>query len=326
VIVFDTLSRPGVERNLQWLRDTHGSLVQVEIGDVRDFDSLRQVVRDAAHVYHFAAQVAVTTSLADPFLDFEVNGRGTLNVLEAVRACRTPPSVLFTSTNKVYGALERLALRAGPTRYEPVSAAVRREGVDETTALEFHSPYGCSKGVAEQYVLDYARTFGLRTVVFRMSCIYGPHQFGTEDQGWVAHFLITALGGAPLTIYGDGLQVRDLLFVDDLVDAMLLAQTHMDSLSGEAFNIGGGSRNAVSLVELLDVIGELTGERPLARMEPWRSADQRYYVSNTRRFRAATGWKPRVGVRRGVAALLDWLVQNQVAPAHQPLAIGQVAS
>jgi CDP-paratose 2-epimerase len=324
VIVFDNLSRPGVEQNLEWLRELHGDLVRIEIGDVRDVEALSHVVRQARQVYHFAAQVAVTTSLTDPFHDFEVNARGTLNLLEAVRSCERPPSVLFTSTNKVYGHLEDVGLRQGRTRYEPVNAATRRDGISEARCLEFHSPYGCSKGVAEQYVLDYARTFGLRTVVFRMSCIYGPHQFGTEDQGWVAHFLIAALRGEPLAIYGDGLQVRDILFVDDLVDAMVLAQDNIDAISGQAFNIGGGPAHTVSLVELLDLIGDLIGRRPIARTQPWRTADQRYYVSDTRKFSEATGWRPSVSVREGVASLLDWLVANRVAVPV--MAAGRVAS
>jgi CDP-paratose 2-epimerase len=316
VIVFDNLSRAGVELNLTWLRERHGALLRVEVGDVRDAKALAAVVREVGQVYHFAAQVAVTTSLTDPFLDFEVNARGTLNLLEAARACEEPPSVLFTSTNKVYGALEDVGLRAGPTRYEPADAALRRQGVSESRCLEFHSPYGCSKGVAEQYVLDYARTFGLRTVVFRMSCIYGPHQCGTEDQGWVAHFLIAALRGQPLTLYGDGLQVRDVLFVEDLVDAMLMAQANIDLVRGEAYNIGGGPANAVSLVELLDLIAELTGVRPVARFEAWRMADQRYYVSDVRKFREVAGWRPRTSVRAGVAALIEWLMANRsLAPA-----------
>jgi CDP-paratose 2-epimerase len=323
VILFDNLSRAGVERNLHWLRDTHGSLVRVQFGDVRDADAVAGVVRQAAQVYHFAAQVAVTTSLVDPFLDFEVNARGTLNVLEAARACPNPPSLLFTSTNKVYGDLEDVGLRRNGTRYEPADPELQRHGISEARCLEFHSPYGCSKGVAEQYVLDYARTFGLRTVVFRMSCIYGPHQFGNEDQGWVAHFLIAALRGQRLTLYGDGLQVRDVLFVEDLVDAMLLAQSNANGLAGQAFNIGGGAENTTSLVELLDLMGDLLGSRPLARMEPWRTADQRYYVSDTAKFRAATGWRPHVGVRAGVTSLLEWLVENHVGDAQ---AAGRVAS
>ena len=307
VIVFDNLSRPGVEQNLAWLKQQHGALLEVQVADVRDVEAVGRAVRRASHIYHFAAQVAVTSSLTDPFHDFEVNARGTLNVLEAMRACERPPSLLFTSTNKVYGDLEDVGLRARGTRYEPSSRAIRSHGIDEQRCLEFHSPYGCSKGVAEQYVLDYARTFGLATVVFRMSCIYGPHQFGTEDQGWVAHFLIAAMRGEPLTIYGDGLQVRDVLYVDDLVDAMLIARRRARSLAGQAFNIGGGPRRTTSLVELLDLIGRLGGSRPLAQLRPWRTADQRYYVSDTRRFQAATGWTPKVGVAEGVARLRAWL-------------------
>jgi CDP-paratose 2-epimerase len=324
VIVFDNLSRAGVEQNVKWLRDRHGARLRVVVGDVRDADAVARVVRDAGQVYHFAAQVAVTTSLVDPFLDFEVNARGTLNLLQAARSCRRPPSILFTSTNKVYGDLEDVGLRQAGTRYEPADAALRRDGISEHRCLQFHSPYGCSKGVAEQYVLDYARTFGLRTAVFRMSCIYGPHQFGTEDQGWVAHFLIAALRGEPLAIYGDGLQVRDILFVDDLVDAMLLAQEHIDTITGEPFNIGGGPANTLSLVELLDLIGDMLGGRPLAHVEAWRTADQRYYVSDTRKFHAITGWRPRVDVRAGVSTLLDWLVENRVAASMIP--VGRVAS
>jgi CDP-paratose 2-epimerase len=323
VVLFDNLSRAGVEQNVQWLRERHGPLVRLHLGDIRDADAVNRVVRQARQIYHFAAQVAVTTSLVEPFLDFDVNARGTLNLLEAVRACPDPPSVLFTSTNKVYGDLEDVGLTRGTSRYEPSDTVIRRDGIDEHRCLEFHSPYGCSKGVAEQYVLDYARTFGLRTVVFRMSCIYGPHQFGTEDQGWVAHFLIAASSGRPLTIYGDGLQVRDILFVEDLVDAMLLAQANVERFSGEAFNIGGGPGNTTSLVELLDLVGDLLGERPLADVEPWRPADQRYYVSNTRKFRQATGWQPRIGVREGVGRLHAWLMESRATPLASA---GQVAS
>ena len=324
VVLFDNLSRAGVEQNVSWLREIHGPIVRLQVGDVRDREALTRVVREAGQIYHFAAQVAVTTSLVDPFLDFDVNAKGTLNLLEAVRSCADPPSVLFTSTNKVYGHLEDVGLEKRATRYEPSDAMLRRQGISEARCLEFHSPYGCSKGVAEQYVLDYARTFGLRTVVFRMSCIYGPHQFGTEDQGWVAHFLIAALAGRPLTIYGDGLQVRDILFVDDLVEAMLLAQANAAPLAGQAFNIGGGPANTTSLVELLDLVGDLTGDRPLAEVQGWRPADQRYYVSDTRKFQQATGWRPRTSVREGVTRLCDWLVDTHVA---QPVvATGRVAS
>ena len=319
VIVFDNLSRPGVERNLQWLRDTHGSSrLQVEIGDVRDAAAVTKVVRRAGQVFHFAAQVAVTTSLGDPVEDFEINARGTLNVLEGVRAAaRTgdAPALVFTSTNKVYGNCEDVALVVRGRRYEPAGEEMRARGVSEQRPLQFHSPYGCSKGTADQYVLDYAHSFGLPALVFRMSCIYGPHQFGTEDQGWVAHFLIRALGGRPIMLYGDGMQVRDLLFVEDLVDAFLLAQQHMGALAGQAFNIGGGPRNAASLLEIVDLIGDLHGERPDVDFGDWRTGDQRYYVSDTRRFTAATGWAPKTGVRDGVERLYEWLY-NQAARAR----------
>jgi CDP-paratose 2-epimerase len=308
VILFDNLSRPGVQRNVGWIERAHGRRVLFEMGDIRDGKAVARVVGMASHVYHFAAQVAVTTSLDDPFHDFETNARGTLNVLEAARRCPDPPSILFTSTNKVYGNLADVRLRKTGSRYAPSDARLAAAGVAEDRHLEFHSPYGCSKGVAEQYVLDYARAFRLRTAVFRMSCIYGPHQFGTEDQGWVAHFLIATMLGRPLTIYGDGLQVRDVLFVEDLVDALLRAHANIDRLSGEAFNIGGGPRHTTSLIELMQIIADLRAKAPFAAFEPWRPADQRYYVSNTRKFQRATGWRPRVGVRDGVRRLQAWLM------------------
>jgi CDP-paratose 2-epimerase len=244
--------------------------------------------------------------------DFEVNARGTLNLLSALNTLNDPPPVLFTSTNKVYGGLDDVALTTDGRRYRPVDDHLHARGIDERRPLDFHSPYGCSKGAADQYVIDYARTFGLRGVVFRMSCIYGPHQFGTEDQGWVAHFLIRALRGEPITLYGDGQQVRDVLFVDDLVDAMQLAFANIDVVAGQAFNMGGGVSNTTSLVELIDLIADLTGTRPDVTLDDWRPGDQRYYVSDTARFGALTGWRPRVGVEDGVQRLHDWLVEHDV--------------
>jgi CDP-paratose 2-epimerase len=307
VLLFDNLSRAGVERNLKWLREMHGERASIEAADVRDAYALRRAVDRAAQVFHFAAQVAVTTSLTNAIHDFEVNARGTLNLLEAIRAQDTPPPLLFTSTNKVYGGLPDVKLQLNGSRYEPVDPEIRHFGVSEQRPLDFHSPYGCSKGTADQYVIDYARTFGLPTVVFRMSCIYGPHQFGNEDQGWVAHFLIRALHGKPITIYGDGMQVRDVLFVEDLVDAFLLAQKHIGAISGQGFNIGGGAQNTLSLVELLDLIESLEGRRPDIRRGAWRPGDQRYYVSDIRNFSLATGWQPRVNVSDGVERLHRWL-------------------
>jgi len=295
---------------------------------VRDGGAVRGAVRGVSRVFHLAAQVAVTTSLVDPILDFEVNARGTLNLLETIRGLDERPSLLFTSTNKVYGHLDNLPLRVRGRRYEPADPAACPHGIAEDRPLAFHSPYGCSKGAAEQYVLDYARTFDIPAAVFRMSCIYGPHQFGTEDQGWVAHFLIQALRRRPLTLYGDGLQVRDVLFVTDLAEAMMRAHTHIDRIAGEAFNIGGGMASTVSLLELIDRIGDLTGTPPAYTIEPWRTADQRYYVSDTTRFQQATGWAPRVPVSDGIERLAAWLTGSGDAAAAsltETLA-GQVAS
>jgi len=310
VMIYDDLSRAGVDRNLAWLREHHGDLLRVEVADIRDRGPLRSAVRNADQVFHFAAQVAVTTSLTDPLTDFEINVGGTLNLLEEIRARETPPPLLFTSTNKVYGSLSDLAMEQSETRYQPLDASLRG-GISEDRPLDFHSPYGCSKGSADQYVLDYARTFGLPAMVFRMSCIYGYHQMGTEDQGWVAHFLLRALSGKPLVLYGDGRQVRDLLFAEDLVDAFLLAQSNVHTLSGQAFNIGGGLGNTLSLLELLDLMQLIHGKRPEVKMEPWRCADQRYYVSDTRKFKAATGWSPKVNARQGVERLYRWLVESR---------------
>jgi CDP-paratose 2-epimerase len=321
VLIYDDLSRPGVDRNLSWLRGKHGDLLRVDIADIRDRRALRNAVRSAERVFHFAAQVAVTTSLVDPLTDFEVNVGGTLNLLEEIRARETPPPLLFTSTNKVYGSLSDLALESNGTRYQPLEVGLRT-GIGEDRSLDFHSPYGCSKGSADQYVLDYARTFGLPAIVFRMSCIYGLHQMGTEDQGWVAHFLIQALQGKPLVLYGDGMQVRDLLFVEDLVDAFILAQANAQTLSGQAFNMGGGLGNTLSLLELLDIIKAIHGGRPEVRMETWRCADQRYYVSDTRKFKAATGWSPKVNAREGVERLYRWLAETRTSAAQPVLAAG----
>ena len=311
VRVYDNLSRRGVERNLRWLQQEHGSNLEVEIADVRDTEALREAMRDVSFVYHFAAQVAVTTSLQRPLHDFEVNAGGTLNVLEAIRSMDDPPPIVYTSTNKVYGALEDLALTDASGRYEPSDSRIAKFGVNESRALDFHSPYGCSKGTADQYIADYARSFGFQSVVFRMSCIYGPHQFGNEDQGWVAHFVLRSLQNEPITLYGDGRQVRDILFVEDLVDAFLRAKEHIDAISGQAFNIGGGPRNAVSLLQLLDLISSLGAKTAKVRFDQWRTGDQRYYVSDTSRFREATGWMPRHDVKCGVQQLYSWLAESR---------------
>jgi CDP-paratose 2-epimerase len=312
VIVYDNLSRPGVERNAEWLRDTHGDIVQIEVADTRDPQSLADSVRQAAAVFHCAAQVAVTSSLTAPMHDFDINARSTLNLLEALRELRNPPPVIFTSTNKVYGSLDDVDLRLNDDRYEPVDEMIRASGISEDQRLDFYSPYGCSKGAADQYILDYARIFGLPAVVFRMSCIYGPHQFGTEDQGWVAHFLINMLQQRPITVYGDGKQVRDVLFIDDLIGALVLARKYIRTLSGQVFNLGGGVENTTSLLQLLALISQLNESKPRIKFANWRPGDQRYYVTNFSKFHTATGWSPRVPMLQGVRRLYDWLRESRV--------------
>jgi CDP-paratose 2-epimerase len=313
VVVLDDLSRAGVEQNLAWLLARHGARVAHVRADVRSARDVAAALDGADQVFHLAAQVAVTTSLLDPRRDFEINALGTLNVLEAVRAQPRPPSLVYTSTNKVYGALPDVPLRETGARWEPEDEMLRARGVSEARPLDFHSPYGCSKGAADQYIRDHARSFGLPSVVFRMSCIYGPRQLGTEDQGWVAHFLLRGLAGEPLTIYGDGKQVRDLLFVDDLIDALVLAARNARDLAGRAFNIGGGPGATLSLIELLARMAELDGRRPELRFAAERCGDQRYYVSDHQAFTAATGWRPQVGVDEGLVQLHDWLRAHAAA-------------
>jgi CDP-paratose 2-epimerase len=310
VMVFDNLSRAGVQRNLDWLKEKYPTGLQVMIADIRDKEAIKQAVSGAEQVFHFAAQVAVTTSLVDPFYDFEVNAFGTLNLLEAIRNSSHQPPLVFTSTNKVYGDLEDVKMVMTGTRYHPEEKEVRENGISEERSLDFHSPYGCTKGVADQYILDYARTFGLKTVVFRMSCIYGLHQFGTEDQGWVAHFLIQSLKGNPITLYGNGNQVRDILFIDDLIDAFILAQDNIEKISGNAFNIGGGPGSTVSLLELVDLIEKVSGNRPKLKFDEWRPSDQKYYVSNFSKFSKATGWSPKNSPLQGITKLYNWLAEN----------------
>ena len=307
VLVYDNLSRSGAEQNLRWLMENHSKGIRWKLEDVRNPYALRKAVQEARQVYHFAGQTAVTTSIDYPAEDFDVNVRGTMNLLEALRTLDDPPPLIFTSTNKVYGDLAGLELREKERRYTPSDAHIRKHGISESQALDFRSPYGCSKGAADQYVLDYARFFELPSIVFRMSCIYGWHQHGTEDQGWVAHFVKRIVEDKAITFYGDGKQVRDILFVDDLVEAMLLARTHVDALAGQAVNIGGGPANTTSLLELVERTSQLHGRRPPLHHDDWRQGDQRYYVSDTTKFRDITGWSPQISVEEGVRRLHDWM-------------------
>ncbi len=310
VLILDNLSRPRVSENAAWLRDRHPCKVRIIAGDVRDETAVIDAVKGATAVIHLAAQVAVTTSVVHPIEDFEINARGTLNLLQAVAHHAPHAPVLFASTNKVYGKLisDDGFQRAGE-RYVPTDSRIAA-GFAEDTPLSFYSPYGCSKGVADQYVIDHARVFGLKTCVFRMSCLYGPHQYGNEDQGWVAHFLISTLLGRPIAIYGDGYQVRDVLYVEDAVSAYLAALDNMDRISGEAFNLGGGPQNILSLRELLRHLKDMTGCTPVVSYHPWRPGDQRWYVSDTSAMSQSLGWRAEVDVAEGLKRLLCWVRES----------------
>jgi len=311
VIVYDALKRAGVEGNLAWLEGSHGKRITRVIADIRDREQLEEAVGEAKAVFHMAAQVAVTTSMVDPREDLETNIVGTFNLLEAIRLrCPTAPLV-FASTNKVYGDLGDLEFALRGDAYEPTDAAIREHGIGEDRPLDFHTPYGCSKGAADQYVLDHARSYGLRAAVMRMSCIYGERQMGTEDQGWVAHFLIRALTGAPISIYGDGHQVRDILDVSDAVDAYMAAWQRIDAVQGRAFNLGGGPANAVSLRRLLAHVSDVVGHELDVGYSDWRAGDQRYFVADTRAAQLALGLGERVPWRSGVERLMRWLAETR---------------
>ncbi len=290
VIAVDNLCREGAEARWAALA-AHSEPPRQLRADVRDFAAVRAAVEGQTEIYHLAAQVAVTRSIESPRGDFEVNAGGTVNVLEAARRCGDRPFVLVTSTNKVYGEM----------------AGRPPQPTGEAQPLDFHSPYGCSKGAADQYTRDYARTFGLPAVVFRMSCIYGPGQAGSEDQGWVAHFAAAALAGRPITLYGDGEQQRDLLYIDDLIAAMHLAWSHRQAAAGQAFNIGGGAANLRSLRQVAAALERRYGRPIELRQGPRRQGDQQFYCSDYRRFAALTGWRPRVPADAGLERLCAWL-------------------
>ncbi|MDP0501769.1 MAG: NAD-dependent epimerase/dehydratase family protein [Verrucomicrobiota bacterium JB022] len=309
VLVFDNLSRAGAENNLNDLLARYGDRLRVELSDVRNRFAVADAVAGAKAVFNFSAQVAVTTSLVNPRDDFEINVGGTLNILEAIRQRSTPVPIIFTSTNKVYGGMEDVVMEAVDNRYRPVDR--KQQAFGEDRPLDFHSPYGCSKGAADQYILDYARSFGIPATVFRLSCIYGPHQHGNEDQGWVAHFIRRTLAGEPITLYGDGKQVRDILYVGDLVRAFSLALNHPEHCAGHAFNLGGGRDNSISLIQLLDYLSELHGQPVDVNFGEWRTGDQRYYVTDHSRFSTATDWRPEISWKQGVAKLYRWLERRQ---------------
>lgn len=309
VTVFDNLSRRGTDINVKFLEDNFKGKCQLVRGDIRsDMHALKELANSHDVILHLAAQVAVTTSVTDPRTDFEANALGTFNVLEAARLSSKRPAVLYASTNKVYGGLEHLPVVEDEKR---VRFKDERAGVDESCPLDFHSPYGCSKGAADQYVRDYARLYGLKTVVFRQSCIYGPHQLGVEDQGWVAWFLIAAMFGRPVTVYGTGKQVRDLLYVDDLVDLYMKAIDKIETVSGEVFNIGGGMQNSLSLLEFLNVIDKDLKMPMKHSFSDWRPGDQPIFVSDNGKAKRLLKWEPQMDVRKGIVNLLAWLKDHR---------------
>ena len=287
--VLDNLSRPGTERNLKWLLTQHPTQTTFIKDDVRNASAMARHVKNQEAILHLAGQVAVTTSLLDPSADFDVNARGTLNLLEAVRLNNPEAPFVFASTNKVYGKLDR-----------------NNVACKESQPIDFHSPYGCSKGAADQYVRDYARCFHMNTVVLRQSCIYGAHQYGTEDQGWVAHFVHSIINDRPMTIYGDGTQVRDLLDARDLCAFYSNVIQNIDKTRGEIYNVGGGPQNQRNLLEVIEQIGKLTHRKPQYTFADWREGDQTYYVSDITKAKKALDWEPKVSFDRGLGDLIAW--------------------
>lgn len=320
VRIFDDLSRRGVEQNLAWLlRLPGGDRLDFERGDIRNAAAVCKAVTDVTEIYHLASQVAVTTSVEEPWNDFEINAAGTVNVLEAARRSGRDPYILFTSTNKVYGSLESVPVHVDGARYRAQGASFA--GVTEAAPLDFHSPYGCSKGAADQYVRDYARIYGLRTTVFRMSCIAGPRQFGTEDQGWLAHFVYSVLEHKTITIYGDGFQVRDILHVHDLVDAIEAANRSADRTAGQIYNLGGGPERSISVLEMLETISRETGVEPTLRYSDVRPGDQPLYISNTAKLEGDTGWRACRSLRETLQAICQFWRENRAAITLQRSAV-----
>lgn len=313
VTIFDNLSRAGAVRNIRWLKEVYGEKgVDLVLGDVRETEQVARAAKQADVIVHLAAQVAVTTSVTHPREDFEINALGTFNTLEAARLSGRNPLFLYASTNKVYGGMDDVAIVEEPTRYRYADFP---EGISESQPLDFHSPYGCSKGTGDQYVRDYARIYGLPTVVFRQSCIYGPRQYGIEDQGWVAWFVIAALTGKRISIYGDGKQVRDILFVEDLLNAYDAAIENPFVSSGQVYNIGGGAKNILSVwTEFQPILERLIGKPLDVSWGDWRPGDQKVYVSDIRKASRDLKWAPKVSVKEGIEKLFRW-VQQGVKPS-----------
>jgi CDP-paratose 2-epimerase len=310
ITIYDNLSRPGAALNLKWLSQGHSDgAFELIVGDVRDVALLTATARSADVIVHLAGQVAVTTSVTHPREDFECNALGTFNVLEAARLSGRNPNILYASTNKVYGGMEEVRVLEKDTRYEYADYPL---GMPESINLDFHSPYGCSKGAGDQYVRDYYRIYSLPTVVFRQSCIYGPRQFGIEDQGWLAWFIIAAITQRPITIYGNGKQVRDVLHVDDLLDIYDLAVAKIETTAGQVYNIGGGAQNTISVwKEFSPKLERLLGRQIPVSWSDWRPGDQPVYISDIRKAEKQLGWKPKINVDEGLQRLYQWVFENR---------------
>ena len=306
VIVFDDFSRSGTEKNKQWLEKRYPE-VKFVTGDISKEEPIKDVIRGVDAVFHMASQVAVTTSVKDPIKDFKINALGTLNILEDIRRFGNNPAFVFASTNKVYGAMENVEITEKENKYEYKDMLY---GISEDMPLDFHSPYGCSKGAADQYVRDYHRIYGLNNVVFRKSCIYGYRQFGTEDQGWVAWLSIAALMNKPITIYGDGKQVRDVLFISDLVRAYDSAVTNINKTRGQIYNIGGGQNNTLSVLSLLELLKNIYGKDIPYSFSGWRPGDQKVCIMDIRKAKKDLGWEPQIGVEEGVRKLTNWIKET----------------
>lgn len=306
--ILDNLSRKGSADNLEWLRQI--TTFDFIHKDIRDLGLINTLIAKGRFdvVIHLAGQVAVTTSLEQPRMDLEVNTLGTFNILEAIRIYSPETALLNASTNKVYGTLHKFSIRECEKRY---CFSDDQLGVNEKEPVDFHSPYGCSKGAAEQYVLDYSRSYGIKSLSFRQSCVYGERQFGLEDQGWAAWFLIAHLVGRPITVFGNGKQVRDMLHVDDLVDAYRAAIRNISSVSGETFNIGGGPENTLSLLEYFEFLANLSGREVSYSLSESRPGDQKVYISDIGRAKSKLSWSPSIDLRSGLRRLYDWVVQNR---------------
>ncbi len=307
IIILDNLSRTGSDKNVRILQQAYPNTCELINADIRNEQEVRKAVEGVDFIYHFAGQVAVTTSVDNPREDFEVNSMGTLNILEAAKIQSNKPGILYSSTNKVYGGMENIQVEEKDNRY---TYSNQKSGISESMNLDFHSPYGCSKGSADQYVRDYSRIYGLQTLVFRNSCIYGPPQMGNEDQGWLAHFIISACLNKPITIYGDGKQVRDVLFIDDLINVYTAATDKINTVSGQIFNMGGGPKNTVSLLELIAIIEEKLNYEVNIKFENWRPGDQRVYISNIDLIKSKLNWEPKVSVSEGTNKLTEWVLDN----------------